>query len=106
MEDVRLARETSREEHYRAVTDVASVIANQDDKRFSIILQNIGANDVWVGFTNGVAVNAGMLFTSRALPILINLSDYGQIVGRGLYAICAAGLTSNLAVWETTLEAE
>lgn len=75
-----------------AVSDVvgAAKIAAAGANR-EYILQNNGANDIWVGDANISAA------TSRGIKIAPN-TGLTLTTGGAVYAVCAAGLTSTLSI--------
>lgn len=74
-----------------AVTDAAAVAVAADSTVKEVILQNNGANDIWVGDSNvAPASNRGYKIEPGASVVLT--------CSAAIYARCAAGLSSTLSI--------
>lgn len=78
-----------------AVTDVAAVAVAANGSTREVLLQNNGANDIWVGDAN---IDPATLRGYKIEP------KSGLLIGTAgaIYARCAAGLTSTLSIFRTS----
>lgn len=75
-----------------AVTTTATLIAAARVGRKSILLQNLGATDVWIGFSNAVAATNGLLLPAgrgQGLALDGGAAIYG-VVASGAQTISVA----------------
>lgn len=103
MEDVLLGREAVREENYVAASSTVGQLLAQEASRFSIVLDNLGPNDVFIGFTSNVTVTKGLRIQPGDPPRRYDVVRDGRIVTDGFFVVCNAAETATVALWTTNL---
>jgi len=82
------------------VTTTVTQIVHGNPDRLSIIVVNLGANDVYVAFDREVSTTRGILLTANGGFLSMNVDEDMELVGYPIYGVTAAG-TSRVYVHET-----
>lgn len=86
-----------------AITDADSEVleAASSGRRKYLLIQNIGAADVWISLDGTAAASTdGFLLASNGGNIAWQAS--GHVPPASIHAICATGLTSTLMIYHVT----
>lgn len=105
MEDVRLARKTTSETKAVATAATSAIAIPQENRRYSLIISNNGANPVYLSFQSPATAANGILMPINSPPLVLDLQHHGRVVCTAIYAISPAG-ASAIAYAETVLEDE
>lgn len=83
-------------ERYIAVTDVSTLLAPVDDTRVWIVIQNVGANPLYLNFGEAaVAAYPSMIIYSNGGSLML---DRNTPWPSSIYGVCGAGLTTAVCV--------
>lgn len=104
MEDVRLGRRSYPGQDIQSVTDTSAEAIQANDSRTALLVQNVGLNPVTLSPLNPAVASAGMVLAAGASLPLMDIQHHGALVTDGYFAVCGAGLTSTLVVWQSFLE--
>jgi len=83
-------------------TSVTEIVKGNPD-RLMIIVINLGANDIWVGFDREIATNRGILLTANGGFLTLTADEDMELVGYPIYGVAATG-TNRVYVHETEAE--
>jgi len=104
MEDVRIGREAGAGQIERAVTDAATPILSGNGNRFGLLIDNLGPDDCFLALNKVASTTAGIRIAAGDSPLHLHLVRDGQMVTAAFNAICAAGQSATLVIWESVLE--
>lgn len=82
-----------------AVQTTATVVLPANPKRLSIVLSNLGANDIFVSLTQPATATSGILIPPTQRPVKLDRISWGTRIENQLSGIAATGAT-NLSVVE------
>jgi len=70
---------------------VAIPVSQNNPNRFKITIFNLSANIAYIGFDSGVALANGILLAANGGQLGFDAEQDGELAGRVLYGIAAAG---------------
>ena len=73
----------------------ASEIFGNDPERVFVLLVNLSANTMYIGFNEQVGSSNGIVLSANGGSLILNSKDDYTLTGRSLFAL-AAGAASNL----------
>lgn len=82
-----------------SVQTTATVVAPANPKRLSLVLSNLGANDIFVSLTQAATATSGILVPNGVRPVILDRATHGTRIENQLSGIAATGAT-NLSVVE------
>lgn len=82
-----------------SVQTTATVVAPANPKRLSLVLSNLGANNIFVSLTQAATPSSGVLIPPTQRPVVLDRATYGTRIENQLSGIAATG-AANLSVVE------
>lgn len=95
----------SSEYTYQLNPNTPTQIAMNNPNRFEIILMNISIDNIYVGFTSDVGISKGILLAASGGEIGFVARDDGELPGRALFGIAAAGTVDTPQIYVVESEA-
>lgn len=92
--DVALGGPTTDQDSTFTVQITSGIALQGNPDRVGLLIINNGANDVFLGLTSGVAVNAGMKLPALGGNFIADVRDDFTLPSRAFYAIANGGTSS------------
>ena len=87
----RFGFEITSREHQDTLGALALQIVQNNPNRVQVIIMNLSVNNVYIGFTSQVGITNGILLAANGGQVGFMAPDDGDLPGRAIYAIAAAG---------------
>lgn len=105
MEDVRIGRKSTAGESIKSVSQTSSMLLPQSPKRTAIIISAPTTGYITLSFNGPVVSGSGIIINALDTPLSLDIHHHGAMVKKEIYAIHSA-TTTNIGVWETSIEDE
>lgn len=105
MEDVRIGRKSTAGETIKSVSQTSSMLVGQSPKRIALLISAPNTGYITISFNGPVVSGSGIIINALGPPLSLNIHDHGAIIKKEIYVIHSA-TTTNVGVWETSLEDE
>lgn len=91
IEDIRIARQTTSNRLNLSVTTAAKAIVSHAPNRYAIIFMPPASGTISINVESTVAAGEGISIPAGGAPVILKLTDVGDLVRRGWWAIMSAG---------------
>lgn len=105
MEDVRIGRKSLAGESIKSVSQTSSILLPQSPKRTAIVISAPVTGYITLSFNGPVVSGSGIIINALGSPFCLDIQKHGAMVKKEIHAIHSA-TTTNVGVWETSLEEE
>lgn len=103
MEDIRVMRKTVPRGFSATLSATPSLVVGYNKNRVALILGNDSANHIHYQFGNNLGAGLGIIVTTGAGPLVLDIQRHGNLVHGPWFADSSAG-TPTVGYAETILE--